>query len=148
MYSFFEDGEFVYLVLELCHNGEVQQYIKKLDGGISETQGKWLIDSSKEYKSWTKNGKTSYQSTFCPFYCILKHQQFILFFSAHKLLTQIVSGLLYLHSHGILHRDLSLGNLLLTKNMDVVCTIFYFDLFIYSLCNRLSVVTYALLHWV
>ena len=24
-----------------------------------------------------------------------------------------------MHSHGILHRDLSLGNLLLTKNMDV-----------------------------
>ena len=32
----------------------------------------------------------------------------------------MVNGLLYLHSHGILHRDLTLGNLLLTKNMDVV----------------------------
>ena len=39
MYSFFEDGEFVYLVLELCHNGEVQQYIRKLGAGVGETQG-------------------------------------------------------------------------------------------------------------
>ena len=33
---------------------------------------------------------------------------------------QAVEGLLYLHSHGILHRDLTLANLLLTKNMDAV----------------------------
>ncbi len=33
---------------------------------------------------------------------------------------QLVQGLLYLHSHGIIHRDLKLSNLLLTENMDVV----------------------------
>lgn len=33
---------------------------------------------------------------------------------------QIISGLLYLHSHKILHRDLTLANLLLTKDMKVV----------------------------
>lgn len=33
---------------------------------------------------------------------------------------QLVQGVLYLHSHGIIHRDLTLGNLLLTKNMEVV----------------------------
>uniref|UniRef100_F7FQQ3 Serine/threonine-protein kinase PLK4 n=1 Tax=Ornithorhynchus anatinus TaxID=9258 RepID=F7FQQ3_ORNAN len=32
---------------------------------------------------------------------------------------QIVRGLLYLHSHGILHRDLTLSNLLLTGTMNV-----------------------------
>ena len=36
---------------------------------------------------------------------------------------QIVDGLLYLHSHGILHRDLTLSNLLLTSQMDVVSSI-------------------------
>ena len=35
---------------------------------------------------------------------------------------QVVEGLLYLHSHGILHRDLTLANLLLTRDMDIVST--------------------------
>lgn len=29
LYTFFEDQNYVYLVLELCHNGELQQYLKK-----------------------------------------------------------------------------------------------------------------------
>ena len=32
---------------------------------------------------------------------------------------QVVSGLLYLHGHGIMHRDLTLANLLLTRDMRV-----------------------------
>ena len=55
----------------------------------------------------------------------------ILFLKARKIMLQVVVGLLYLHSHGILHRDLSLGNLLLTKNMDVVGP----APFIYISCN-------------
>lgn len=35
-------------------------------------------------------------------------------------MTQVVRGVLYLHSHGIIHRDLTLGNILLTKEMDAV----------------------------
>jgi len=76
LYSYFEDSGHVYLVLELCHNGEVQKYLKQLNGGMREDE-------------------------------------------VQKIMLQVVVGLLYLHSHGILHRDLSLGNLLLTKNMDV-----------------------------
>ena len=48
---------------------------------------------------------------------------------------QVVEGLLYLHSHGILHRDLTLANLLLTKDMDVVSIrvdLAFFSLFICS----------------
>ena len=30
LYSFFEDDRYVYLVLELCPNGELQRYIKSL----------------------------------------------------------------------------------------------------------------------
>ena len=44
----------------------------------------------------------------------------ILLFVARKIMCQVVNGLLYLHSHGILHRDLTLANLLLTKDMNVV----------------------------
>ncbi|XP_064482237.1 serine/threonine-protein kinase PLK4-like [Ornithodoros turicata] len=38
---------------------------------------------------------------------------------ARHLLQQIVEGLLYLHSHAIMHRDLSPANLLLTKDLHV-----------------------------
>lgn len=39
---------------------------------------------------------------------------------ARHFMKQIVEGLLYLQSHNILHRDLSLSNLLLTKDMNIV----------------------------
>jgi serine/threonine protein kinase len=32
---------------------------------------------------------------------------------------EVVSGLLYLHSHGIMHRDLTLANIMLTKEMNI-----------------------------
>ena len=40
MYSYFEDSEYVYLVLELCHNGELQKYLKKMGKGMLEEEGK------------------------------------------------------------------------------------------------------------
>ncbi|KAK3930879.1 Serine/threonine-protein kinase PLK4 [Frankliniella fusca] len=76
LYTFFEDSNYVYLVLELCHNGELQRYLKKHDRILSEDE-------------------------------------------ASHILSQIVQGLLYLHSHKILHRDMSLSNLLLTSKMQV-----------------------------
>lgn len=30
LYTFFEDDNYVYLILELCHNGELQNYLKKV----------------------------------------------------------------------------------------------------------------------
>lgn len=36
------------------------------------------------------------------------------------MMRQVVEGLKYLHSHNILHRDMSLANLLLTKDMNIV----------------------------
>jgi len=38
---------------------------------------------------------------------------------AASILKQVVEGLLYLHSHNIMHRDISLSNLLLSKEMHV-----------------------------
>lgn len=40
-------------------------------------------------------------------------------FTARHFMHQIMKGMLYLHTHGILHRDLTLSNLLLTNNMNI-----------------------------
>lgn len=76
LYTFFEDSNYVYLVLELCHSGELQRYLKKNNRILSEDE-------------------------------------------ASHILSQVVQGLLYLHSHKILHRDMTLSNLLLTSKMQV-----------------------------
>lgn len=39
MYTYFEDDNYVYLVLEMCQNGEVNRYLKKNGGKMSESQG-------------------------------------------------------------------------------------------------------------
>jgi polo-like kinase 4 len=46
---------------------------------------------------------------------------------ARHYLKQIVDGMIYLHSHSILHRDLTLSNLLLTKEMNIVSGQLYLD---------------------
>ncbi|XP_055990497.1 serine/threonine-protein kinase PLK4 [Sorex fumeus] len=76
LYNYFEDSNYVYLVLEMCHNGEMNRYLKNRGKPFSENE-------------------------------------------ARLFMRQIIAGLLYLHSHGILHRDLTLSNLLLTRNMNV-----------------------------
>ncbi|XP_053685006.1 serine/threonine-protein kinase PLK4 [Sabethes cyaneus] len=76
LYTFFEDANYVYLVLELAENGELQRYLRETKKTFSEHE-------------------------------------------AATVLKQVVDGLLYLHSHHILHRDMSLANLLLTKHMTI-----------------------------
>ncbi|XP_076446054.1 serine/threonine-protein kinase PLK4-like isoform X2 [Babylonia areolata] len=75
LYNYFEDTNYVYLVLEIAHNGEFQRYLR--------TQNRVLMEKE-----------------------------------ARKVMKQVVEGMLYLHTHGILHRDLTLSNLLLTKDMN------------------------------
>ncbi|XP_017876759.1 serine/threonine-protein kinase PLK4 isoform X2 [Ceratina calcarata] len=77
LYTFFEDANYVYLVLELCHNGELQRFLKM--------QGSHALPEEQ----------------------------------AARIIRQVVQGLLYLHSHQILHRDMSLSNLLLSRDMQV-----------------------------
>ncbi|XP_058462904.1 serine/threonine-protein kinase PLK4 isoform X2 [Malaya genurostris] len=76
LYTFFEDANYVYLVLELAENGELQRYLRETKKTFSEHE-------------------------------------------AASVLKQVVDGLLYLHSNQILHRDMSLANLLLTRHMGV-----------------------------
>ncbi|CAH1776949.1 unnamed protein product [Owenia fusiformis] len=76
LYNYFEDEHYVYLVLEMCHNGELYRYLKTNCKVFTEDEGRHYMK-------------------------------------------QIVDGMLYLHGYGILHRDLTLANLLLTRDMDV-----------------------------
>lgn len=77
LYTFFEDPNYVYLILEFCQNGELQRYIK---------QNNWILKENEAY----------------------------------EVFHQVLEGLLYLHSHNIIHRDLTLANLLLTHDMRIV----------------------------
>ncbi|KAL6105655.1 plk4 [Pungitius sinensis] len=76
LYNYFEDSNYVYLVLEMCHNGEMSRHLKERKMSFSEDE-------------------------------------------ARHFMHQILKGMLYLHTHGILHRDLTLSNLLLTSNMNI-----------------------------
>nr|CAD7392615.1 unnamed protein product [Timema cristinae] len=103
LYTFFEDTNYVYLVLELCHNGELQRYLKNNAKTLSENEV--TIDFFLNLKLMSSVNVV-----------------FVCFFAASHILKQVVEGLIYLHSHNILHRDMSLANLLLTNNMQVVAT--------------------------
>ncbi|KAK5916766.1 hypothetical protein CgunFtcFv8_011716 [Champsocephalus gunnari] len=76
LYNYFEDSNYVYLVLEMCHNGEMSRYLKEQETAFAEDE-------------------------------------------ARHFMHQILKGMLYLHTHGILHRDLTLSNLLLTSSMNI-----------------------------
>ncbi|XP_053365280.1 serine/threonine-protein kinase PLK4 [Clarias gariepinus] len=76
LYNYFEDSNYVYLVLEMCHNGEMSRYLKDRRKPFTEEE-------------------------------------------VRQFMHQIVKGMLYLHTHGIMHRDLTLSNLLLTSSMNI-----------------------------
>ena len=74
--TFFEDASYVYLVLELCHNGELARYLKNTKHAFTEGEARVIFE-------------------------------------------QVVSGVKYLHSHAIMHRDLTLANLMITSDKKV-----------------------------
>lgn len=77
LYNYFEDSDYVYLVMEICENGNLYQYLKDHpDGKLPEAQ-------------------------------------------ARSIMYQLVNGLVYLHSNGIIHRDLKLSNLLLNEQYNL-----------------------------
>lgn len=73
LYSFFEDNTSVYLIQELCEEGELYSHLQ------------------------------------------MNHSSFSLS-TIRSLFSQILNGMIYLHKHGIIHRDLSWSNILLCNN--------------------------------
>ena len=61
-----------------------------------------------------------YSVGICNVYCLLS------VYVARKIFHQVVDGLLYLHSHKILHRDLNLSNILVTKDLKIVSCVAYY----------------------
>eukprot|EP00953_Heterococcus_sp_UTEX-ZZ885_P002758 2012-Heterococcus_DN1.PRE.1 len=70
--DFFEDADFVYMVLELCAGGDLFKRLKAIGPMPERTVASYM--------------------------------------------GQVLSGLAYLHSHGVVHRDLKLGNLMLSAD--------------------------------
>ena len=42
LYNYFEDNNYVYLVLEICMNGELNRYLKANCKVLTEDEGEWL----------------------------------------------------------------------------------------------------------
>lgn len=76
LYTFFEDTNHVYLILELAHNGTLHRFLAERQKTLNELESANIV-------------------------------------------SQVVNGLLYLHSNSIMHRDISMSNLLLTASMHV-----------------------------
>lgn len=54
------------------------------------------------------------------------HERYLKDPGARRLFSQLISGVGYLHQHGIVHRDLKLENLLLDRNNNIIITDFGF----------------------
>lgn len=39
LYNYFEDSNYVYLILEMCHNSEINRYLKKTGRPVGENEG-------------------------------------------------------------------------------------------------------------
>ena len=51
LYTFFEDANYVYLVLELCHNGELHRYLKRNAISLNEDLGNMMHSYSFSFSN-------------------------------------------------------------------------------------------------
>ena len=56
LYNYFEDTNYVYLVLEMCHNKELNRYLKTTQKRLSEGEGmcarEWERERERERDEW------------------------------------------------------------------------------------------------
>ena len=52
LYNYFEDRNYVYLVLELCHNGELNRYLRTHNKRLTEHEGTYLYVYVHTTQQW------------------------------------------------------------------------------------------------
>jgi len=48
LYNYFEDASYVYLILEMCHNKEINRYLKKTGRPVGENEGMVHLRNSQD----------------------------------------------------------------------------------------------------
>ncbi|PVZ98349.1 hypothetical protein BB558_001217 [Smittium angustum] len=97
--DFFEDENCVYLIMELCDNGDLYTYLKKR--------------KAIENNTFRKNNSKIYAEL-----AVLSEEEI------RSLMLQLGRGIGYLHENSVLHRDLKLRNLVINDEMEVKITDF------------------------
>ncbi|KAJ2887861.1 hypothetical protein IWW38_005051, partial [Coemansia aciculifera] len=92
LFDSFEDDRFVYLAMEHCSGGDLWRYLKQRGSSSSSGGGG---GAGRGLLAALPESEARYA------------------------MRQITAAVAHLHAHGVLHRDLKLANILLTRAMDI-----------------------------
>ncbi|KAJ1800088.1 hypothetical protein LPJ59_001363 [Coemansia sp. RSA 2399] len=99
IYDSFEDDRFVYLVMEYCERTDLWRYLRQRHMQLTGDS-----PSRKPHSQKTSSGGEL---------AALSESE------TRYVIKQVAAAVAYLHSNGVLHRDLKLANILLSRNMVV-----------------------------